>query len=232
MAVSGSVLVSALLIIGAFLVNRNIYNSDNYRYLIYLLAPWSLGFGLVMNDLSRRGWAGRVAACLAAVVLLAALSHSAFRWYRDERGYTDERGVPVKVPVPAWSELTIVDDDPSESKARRARYSIPGDVSHVFGGYWDVYRMAFLSGGRVTGIPLPMFPNRFPGWSRGLGPLEGKLLVVLPEREAQGGMPSASRSPRAIRSARKADWRPAFRAVWVRDHRDPFELGRLGVVVP
>ena len=36
-----------VLIVAAFLVNRNIFNSDNYRYLIFLLTPWSLGFGLV-----------------------------------------------------------------------------------------------------------------------------------------------------------------------------------------
>ena len=40
---------SALLIVAAFLVNRNIYNSDNYRYLIFLLTPWALGFGLVLG---------------------------------------------------------------------------------------------------------------------------------------------------------------------------------------
>ena len=55
----------------AFLVNRNIFNSDNYRYLIYLLTPWSLGFGLVLDEpvapkahrvrggLGRRGNPGR-----------------------------------------------------------------------------------------------------------------------------------------------------------------------------
>ena len=44
-------MLSALLIVAAFLVNRNIFNSDNYRYLIYLLTPWSLGFGLLMSGL-------------------------------------------------------------------------------------------------------------------------------------------------------------------------------------
>ena len=43
-AVSCGVLGSAVLIVAGFLVNRNIYNSDNYRYLIFLLTPWSLGF--------------------------------------------------------------------------------------------------------------------------------------------------------------------------------------------
>ena len=40
-------LLVGILIVAAFLVNRNIFNSDNYRYLIFLLTPWSLGFGLV-----------------------------------------------------------------------------------------------------------------------------------------------------------------------------------------
>ena len=65
-AVSRGTLRSALLIVAAFLVNRNIYNSDNYRYLIFLLTPWALGFGLVMSDLTRRGWAGRLSAWLVA----------------------------------------------------------------------------------------------------------------------------------------------------------------------
>ena len=47
---------------------------------------------------------------------------------------------------------------------------MPPDVTHVFGGYWDVYKMAFLSGGRLVGIPFPMYPNRFragrAGWGR------------------------------------------------------------------
>ena len=61
---------------------------------------------------------------------------------------------------------------------RPVAFVVPTDVTHVFGDYWDVYRMAFLSGKRVAGIPYPMYPNRFRGWSRGLGPGQGKLLVL------------------------------------------------------
>ncbi len=46
-AISRGTFWSAMLIVAAFLVNRNIFNSDNYRYLIFLLTPWALGFGLV-----------------------------------------------------------------------------------------------------------------------------------------------------------------------------------------
>ena len=61
-AISLGTTASALLIVAAFLVNRNIYNSDNYRYLIYLLTPWSLGFGLLMSDLARAALAAALAA--------------------------------------------------------------------------------------------------------------------------------------------------------------------------
>ncbi len=231
-AAAGSSLLSAVLIVGAFLVNRNIYNSDNYRYLIYLLVPWSLGFGRLMTDLLGRGRPGKAVACLAAAALVMAMSASAVFWYRDERGYVDRSWMPAKAPVPAWSDLIVLENDAGAGKSKKARFTVPPDVSHVFGGYWEVYRMAFLSGGRITAIPFAMFPNRFPGWSRGLGPEEGRLLIVLPEREARPGMPSASKRPRIIRSARKTDWHPAFTTAWANDGRDPGELGRLRVVVP
>ena len=53
MAIGCGTTLSALLIVAAFLVNRNIFNSDNYRYLIFLLTPWSLGFGLLVDGLSQ-----------------------------------------------------------------------------------------------------------------------------------------------------------------------------------
>ena len=90
--------------------------------------------------------------------------------------------MPVRLPLPDWSELTVVRRrSPRDAGRVAADFVVPPDVSHVFGGYWDVYKMAFLSGGRVVGIPFPMYPNRFRGWSRGLGPGRGKLLVLLPE---------------------------------------------------
>ena len=74
-----------MLIVAAFLVNRNIYNSDNYRYLIFLLTPWALGFGLVLADLARRGWVGRLSAWLVAALLFEVMTSATFLWYRDER---------------------------------------------------------------------------------------------------------------------------------------------------
>ena len=180
-AVSRGTFASALLIVAAFLVNRNVYNSDNYRYLIFLLTPWALGFGLVLSDLARRGWAGWLSAWLVAALLFEVMTSATFLWYRDERVYVDQRGMPVRLPLPDWSELTVVPDVRRGTPAIPTDFVVPPDVSHVMGGYWDVYKIAFLSGGRLAGIPFPMYPNRFPGWSRGLGPGEGKLLILHPE---------------------------------------------------
>ena len=100
---------------------------------------------------------------------------------------------PCDYRLPDWSELTVVQDASRGVPARAGKFVVPPDVTHVFGGYWDVYKMAFLSGGRLVGIPFPMYPNRFPGWSRGLGPGRGKLLVLHPEASAKkpGRRPSA-----------------------------------------
>ena len=178
---SRGTLASAILIVAAFLVNRNIYNSDNYRYLIFLLTPWALGFGLTLSDLANRGLVGRLAAWLAAVLLIEMMTAATFLWYRDERGYVDPRGIPVRSPAPDWTELKVVPAVSRGTPAVAANFVLEPDVTHVMGGYWDVYKMAFLSGGRLVGIPYPIYPNRFRGWSRGLGPGRGKLMVLHPE---------------------------------------------------
>jgi hypothetical protein len=236
--------LSALVIVAAFLVNRNIFNSDNYRYLIFLLIPWALGFGLVMQDLGRRGMPGRLAACVVAGLLAESMTASTFQWYRDTRHYLDGRGIPVRVEPPPWSELIV------RTPALRGRplgpvmppfdaslrFEVPSDVTHVFGGYWDVYRLAFLSRKRVMGIPYPIYPNRFPGWSAGLGPDRGKLLILRPSEDSTSGSRSVAETPGGrtpvVRSARRIDWRPAFSTVWKADGRDPAEIDHLRVVVP
>ena len=96
------------------------------------------------------------------------MTATTFYWYRDTRHYLDDRGVPSGSSLRPGRAARP--DLPARSRPRADRpaargSTIPPDVTHVFGGYWDVYRLAFLSGGRVGGIPFPMYPNRFPGWS-------------------------------------------------------------------
>ena len=57
-AIAAGMLASAAAIGAGFLVNRNIFNSDNYRYLVLLLVPWSIGLGLVLERASRRSVPG------------------------------------------------------------------------------------------------------------------------------------------------------------------------------
>jgi hypothetical protein len=233
-AVSLATLASALLVVAAFLVNRNIFNSDNYRYLIFLLTPWALGFGLWMNDLANKSWAGRLVAWIIAGLLFELMTGAAFLWYRDERLYVDQWGYPVRAQGPDWSELTVLKEVPRGSLSDSRDFVVPSDVTHVFGGYWDVYRMAFLSGGRVTAIPFPSYPNRFRGWSRGLGPGRGKLLVLYPATASRklGSRSAVDPGAGVVRSAQGTNWPAALATSWVEDGRDPAELRRLRAVVP
>jgi hypothetical protein len=233
-AVGQATLASALLVVAAFLVNRNIFNSDNYRYLIFLVTPWALGFGLWMNDLAKKSWAGRLTAWVIAGLLFEVMTSAAFLWYRDERLYVDQWGNSVRAQGPDWSELAVTNGDPRLSRTISTDFVVPLDVTHVFGGYWDVYRMAFLSGGRLTAVPFPSYPNRFRGWSRGLGSGEGKLLVLYPVPASRmlGSTSAPGIGAGAVQSAQGTNWPSALATSWAQDGRDPAELRRLRIVVP
>jgi hypothetical protein len=161
-AVRWGLLGSAAVVVAGFVANRNIFNSDNYRYLVTLLVPWSIGFGMAMRGLSRRGAGGQSAAAMGSLVLAALMTLDTARWYA-RFGWIDARGRPVRSswhdPALAWLE------------GHRA-------VDRVFGGYWDVYRLAFLTGGRVRGVPYPISPDRYPEWSRGGRP---EVVIVRPQ---------------------------------------------------
>jgi hypothetical protein len=211
-AIRFGVLAAALLIMAAFVANRNIFNSDNYRYLVFLLTPWSMGFGLMARDLAAAGWPGRLAALVLTGLLAGAMALAALCWYVRDQRYVDPRLRPLRVEVQPWDLVEVSDSNPSSGSGplRSFTFRIPRDVTHVFGPYWEVYRLSFLSGGRVVGVPLPIFPNRFAGWSRGLGEGVGALLVLRPS----------------------ANWRNALAAVWRADGRATADLQRLRIIVP
>jgi hypothetical protein len=233
-AVRRGTVASALLIMAAFLINQNIFNSDNYRYLVYVLTPWALGFGLLLHALGRRGPAGKLAACLAAGLAAAVPTFDTLHWYRKTRHYLDDQWQLARIRPAPLSEFVILPGD--FGQGRPTVYTVPADVTHVFGGYWDVYRLAFRSGGRVVGIPYPTYPNRFPGWSRGLSAREGRLLILRPRDESRPGWRPVAERPGelvpVLLSAQHMDWHPALLTVWTADGRDPAELDRLRVVAP
>jgi hypothetical protein len=151
-AVRWGLLVTTAAVLAGFVINRNIFNSDNYRYLVFLLVPWAIGFGRLMDGLSRRGQGGAIAAVAIGLGFAALFSLDAADWYR-RLGWLDRAGRPVIRPL----------DDPMLGWLVEHP-----EATHLYGGYWDVYRLSFLTGGRVKGVPSGHFPNRFPEWSTGL----------------------------------------------------------------
>jgi hypothetical protein len=210
-AIRLGILGSAAAIVVAFLLNRNIYNSDNYRYLVFLLTPWALGFGTMERDLASLGWLGRLAAIALALLLALTMTLTALSWYVRDLRYIDPRLVPLPVEVRPWDQVEVFDPHPQAVGPGAFTTVIPHDVTHLFGPYWDVYRLSFLSGKRVVGIPFPTEPNRFAGWTRGLGPDRGRLMVLQPFL---------------------VNWRDALSVVWRAEGRDPAELARLHIFVP
>ena len=168
-AIAWGLAVTSLVIVAGFLVAPNIENSDNYRYLVFLLVPWSTGFGL----LCARWWAGgkvaRGVALTLGVTFAALMTADAARWY-GRLGWVDDSGSRLVRVVPDDPTLAWLGDHP--------------EIDAIFGDYWDVYRLSFLTGGRVAGVPLPIYPNRFPEVSRRLPGGRPETLVAV---DREGG---------------------------------------------
>jgi hypothetical protein len=161
-AVRWGLLVSSAAVLAGFVLIQNILNSDNYRYLVTLLVPWSLGFGVAMSRLAKRGSGGALAAATVAVSVAALFTADTFQWYQ-RLGWVDPRGRPLRRQA----------EDPVLGWLERRR-----DVNSLYGGYWDVYRLSFLTGGRVRGVPFPAYPNRFPEWSHDLPGGRPRMMLV------------------------------------------------------
>lgn len=167
-ALAAGLLATAVGVAAAFLINRNIFNSDNQRYLVMLLPAWSIGFGLLLRHALRLSVTERWTALACVVAFAALFTCDAAAWYR-RFGWVDERFRPVRQRI----------DDP----ALRWLASHP-EIRWIHGGYWDVYRLSFLTGGKVKGVPHPIFPNRFPEWSAGLP--GGRPETLLARRSSEG----------------------------------------------
>ncbi|QEH36789.1 hypothetical protein OJF2_53740 [Aquisphaera giovannonii] len=176
-SMAAGLIAASLAIAGAFLINRNIFNADNYRYLVLWLVPWALGSGLVLDRLASRPRAGRLLAASFAVAYAALFTSDAASWYRH-LGWLGDGLLPVRRRV----------DDP----ALRWLEDHP-DVRAIFGGYWDVYRLSFLRGGSVRGVPFSMFPDRFPEWSAAMPGGRPSILVARRTPEGQQFVKSALR---------------------------------------
>jgi hypothetical protein len=145
--VATGLVVSSAATLAGFVANRNIFNSDNYRYLVDLLVPWAVGFGLLARSICARGRRATVAAVVVALLYGAIMTCDLVRWYA-RLGWVDGRVWPVSR---ARDEPTL------------AWFKAHPEVNWITGGYWDVYKLSFLTGARVLGKPFPVYPDRFPG---------------------------------------------------------------------
>jgi hypothetical protein len=167
--ITAGILTTSVLVIVGFLVNRNIFNSDNYRYLVLLLLPSSIGLGCVLRRVSLARRAGLKAASLFAIALAVLFTIDAIAWYR-RLAWIDERCVPVRRRLDD-AALAWLEERP--------------EVRWIQGGYWDVYRLSFLTKDRVRGVPLPVFPDRFPEWQVECPGGRPQILVVRSSPEGQ-----------------------------------------------
>ena len=141
-------LVSSVITLVAFIIFRDIFNSDNYRYLVNLLVPWAIGCGLFLRSIAKVGRVGCVAASLCAGLVAVLMTVDTARWYR-QFGWLDESYRPVQVAV----EDPLLD-----------WFNAHPEIHSCYGGYWDVYKLSFLAKHELIGIPFPIYPNRFPEW--------------------------------------------------------------------
>jgi hypothetical protein len=173
--------------VAGFVANRNIFNSDNYRYLVTLLVPWAFGFGLLMERLARSFRGGRVFASTLALALAVLMSGDLANWYA-RFGWLGQGYRPVHRAVDDVVMSWLEDES---------------DVGWIDGGYWDVYRLSFLTGGRVKGAPFPIYPNRFPEWQRPSGARRAVITRQTPEGLAFRG-PALRAGGKIVRQARGA----------------------------
>jgi hypothetical protein len=168
LAIRVALLASILAVLAGFLVYPSISNSDHYRYLVFLLAPWSAGFGLMLARVASKGRRGLWTAGALALGFALLMTVDSARWYA-RLGWVDSACLPVRKSVEEPA-LTWLDDHL--------------EVSMILGDYWDVYKLSFLTYGRVRAVPFPQYPNRFPEIGRELPEAPHAVVMVRPNRFA------------------------------------------------
>ena len=179
-AIGWGLVASSLAVVAEFLTLGNITNSDNYRYLVLLLVPGSSGFGVLFARWAAGGKLSRWFALALAVTFAGLMTLDAGRWYA-RLGWVDGSG---------WRPARIVPADP----ALEWLQAHP-EITSIHADYWDAYRLAFLTGGRVVAVPLAVYPDRFPEQSRTFPNRRPRILIARP---VAGSRPLAQARAQAL----------------------------------
>ncbi len=136
------------------------------------------------------------------------------------------RGIPVRLPLPDWSELTV---------DRRRSPRLAGGFRGLRGSVGRDPRLRRVLGRLPHGLPLGRarrsasrfrcIPTVSAAGRAGLGPDRGKLLVLRPEAECEevgiDARTAESGHERSSDPRKQINWLPALETVWKSDGAIP-----------
>lgn len=146
---------TALLTLSAFELNKNIFNADNYRYLVPLIPLLGMTYGYFSSNglmLRQRHF---------LLILLTFLLALDVHFWQQANGFH-----------PLFHTVTDKKPEPSPSKdvVSLLTDSQPGPLPAITdtfeADYWETYRALYLAQKPISkGKPFGFFPNRFPNES-------------------------------------------------------------------
>ena len=148
----------------AFEFNKNIFNADNYRYLIPLIPLLGCLYGLFATP-------GRASAMSRSLLIVLAILMSLDVHFWQAKN--DFHTMP----------LTATDEKPEDIRKSRLislltepqAGPLPAITGPFEADYWETYRALYLASKPVTlGKPFGFYPNRFPDQS----PVNPKFVVI------------------------------------------------------
>jgi hypothetical protein len=145
------------LTIFGFILHLNIFDSDNYRYLVLLLVPWAVGLAACAVRIAGIGGAaGKIGARLLLAILVVPGIDTA-RWVLDYLPRVLAASTARDLEQYRSMLVDALMKGPPEARSATGYHPIRS----VYGNYWDVYRISFLTKGKLIGMPYPVYPRRF-----------------------------------------------------------------------
>ena len=146
---------TALLTLSAFELNKNIFNADNYRYLVPLIPLLGMTYGL----LSSAGPMFRQRRFL--LILLTLILAIDVHFWQQVNGFYPSLQTNTDKKLETYTNKDVVSllTDPQPGP-------LPAITDTFEADYWETYRALYLAQRPISmGKPFGFFPNRFPNES-------------------------------------------------------------------